>query len=288
MEIGLLDLGKQYDGVSTTDRVEATLQLARAAENAGAGRFWLAEHHVPDVALHAPEVILPLVAAATGHIRIGAAGVLLRYYSPLKVWETYSTLAAAFPGRVDLGLVRGPGVVDDGVARQLVWGNEVELSQQSFDDKVRELHRISTQGTGARGLVHSDPAPAVWMLGSGASSAVLAAELGTPYGYMCFVPAAFGLAAETLALLGPPRPRVVLALSVACATSSAVGHAIDEACVRRGFWRANVAGSVSECAERLAELVEPFTPDEVVIACLSPRPEDQLGLIPLVRTLTNG
>ena len=285
MEIGLLDLGKQYDGVSTTKRVEATLQLARSAEDAGAGRFWLAEHHVQDVALHAPEVILPLVAASTQQIRIGAAGVLLRYYSPLKVWETYSTLAAAFPGRVDLGLVRGPGVVDDEVARQLVWGNEVELTHQSFDDKVRELHRISLEGTGVRGLVATDPAPTIWMLGSGPSSAILAAELGTPYGYMCFVPAAFGLAAETLALLGPPRPRVVLALSVACAISSAIGHSIDEACVRRGYWRANVAGSVNECAERVAEIVEPYSPDEVVIACLSPRHEDQLGLIPLVGAL---
>lgn len=287
MDVGLLDLGKRYEGVAAAERVVLTLQLARAAELAGATRFWLAEHHVQDVALHAPEVVLPLVAAATEHIRVGAAGVLLRYYSPLKVWETYCTLTAAFGDRVDLGLARGPGVVNDDVARQLVWGNELELTQPSFDAKVRELRRLSAEGTGARGLVQSGPAaPALWVLGSGPSSASLAAELDTAYGYMCFVPASLGLAADTLALLGRPRPRVVLTLSVACATSSAVGHAMDERCVRRGLWRANAAGSVNECVEQLVELVQPYAPDEVVIACLSPWHQDQLGLIPLISALT--
>lgn len=285
MEVGILDLGKRHDGVSTTERIAATVQLAREAEQAGATRFWLGEHHVSDVALHAPEVILPLIAAATEHLRVGAAGVLLRYYSPLKVWETYCTLAAAFPDRVDLGVVRGPGVVDDDVARQLVWGNEAELAQESFDEKVRELHRLSTLAAGQSGLVATDPQPTIWMLGSGASSAILAAELGTSYGYMCFVPAALESAAHTLGLLGQPRPRVVLALTVACASSSAMGHTIDEACVRRGYLRANVAGSTAQCAQRVRALVEPFTPDEVVLCCLSPRPQDQLALIPLIRAL---
>ena len=286
MQIGLLDLGKHYDGVSTTDRVAETIRLAQAAETAGAGRYWLAEHHVPDVALHAPEVVLPLVAAATDQIRVGAAGVLLRYYSPLKVWETYCTLAAAFPDRVDLGLVRGPGVADQEVARQLVWGNEFELTPESFDEKVRDLHRLPEQVPGPSGVLASDPKPALWTLGSGPSSAVLAAELRTAYGYMCFVPAALELAAQTLGLLGQPRPRVALALSVACAASSALGHTIDEACVRRGFLRANVVGSTNECAERLLELVEPFAPDEVLVSCFSPRQQDQRAIIPLIRTLT--
>lgn len=287
MDIGLLDLGKHYDGVATTDRIAATMRLAQAAEVAGAGRFWLAEHHVRDVALHAPEVILPLVAAATDQIRVGAAGVLLRYYSPLKVWETYCTLAAACPDRVDLGVVRGPGVADNEVARQLVWGNETELTPESFNEKVRELHRLPEQVPGPSGVLPSDPKPALWLLGSGPSSAVLAAELRTSYGYMCFVPAALELAAQTLSLLGQPRPRVVLALSVACAASSALGHTIDEACVRRGFLRANVAGSTKECAERLLELVAPYAPDEVLVSCFSPRREDQFALIPLIRTLTD-
>jgi luciferase family oxidoreductase group 1 len=287
MDVGLLDLGKQYDGVSTTDRITATMQLAREAESAGATRFWLGEHHVRDVAVHAPEVVLALIADTTTHIRVGAGGVLLRYYSPLKVWETYCTLAVAFPNRIDLGLVRGPGVVDADVARQLVWGNEIELEPGSFDEKVRELHRISTRGAGPSGLVPSDPKPVIWLLGSGASSALLASELRLSYGYMCFVPAALESAANTLALLGRPRPRVVLALTVACASSSAMGHTIDEACVRRGYHRANVAGSTDECAQRLLDLIEPFAPDEVAISCLSPRREDQFALIPLIHALTS-
>jgi luciferase family oxidoreductase group 1 len=285
VDVGILDLGKRYDGFAADERVVAALQLARAAELAGASRYWLAEHHVPDVALHAPEVILPLIAAATERLRVGAAGVLLRYYSPLKVWETYSTLAAAFGDRVDLGIVRGPGVADDRVARRLVSGNTLELAPTSFDDKVRELSRLATLGTDVRGLGSDEPAPTLWMLGSGPSSARLAAELGTAYGFMCFAPQAMSLAGKTLTELGHTRPRVVLALSVACADSSAAGHAMDERCVDRGLLRANAAGSVDECRETIMRLTSPLRPDEVVLACLSPRYDDQRELLPLVTAM---
>ena len=42
-------------------------------------------------------------------MRVGSAGILLQYYSPLKVAENFRTLEAMFPGRIDLGVTRaGP------------------------------------------------------------------------------------------------------------------------------------------------------------------------------------
>ena len=38
-----------------------------------------------------------------------AGGVLLPYYSPLKVAEVFRMLEAMFPGRIDLGIGRAPG-----------------------------------------------------------------------------------------------------------------------------------------------------------------------------------
>lgn len=288
MDVGFLDLGKKFEGVAPHERILASLELARAAETAGARRYWLAEHHVPDVALHAPEVVLALAASATESIRIGSAGVLLRYYSPLKVWETYLTLAAAFGNRIDLGLVRGPGVVDPAVANELVSGNAAELAPEAFDAKVRELHRLSQAGHAARGLGGEAAAPTMWMLGSGATSAVMARELNLPYGYMCFVPRALDEAARTLALVEPRRRRVVLAVSVAAGATSAEGHAISERCVSRGFLRANVSGSVADCREQVLNLTKSCAPDEVVLACLSPRHEDQTAAIAVVAALAEG
>lgn len=286
MNVGFLDLGKRYAGLTASERVVAALQLARAAEVAGADRWWLAEHHVGDVALHAPEVILALVAAATERIRVGPAGVLLRYYSPLKVWETYVTLAAAFGNRVDLGVARGPGVADEAVARSLVSGNETELDAKSFAAKVRDLRALGRTGTGPRRLDTEGVAlPELWLLGSSPGSAVLARELGTAYGFMCFTDRALSVCAQSLSARGSQSSPAVLAVSVAVAATEGMALDIDDRCEREGLLRATVVGSTGNCRAQVVELVERFGADGVVLACLSPRLEDQHRLVVLIAAL---
>jgi alkanesulfonate monooxygenase SsuD/methylene tetrahydromethanopterin reductase-like flavin-dependent oxidoreductase (luciferase family) len=53
-----------------------------------------------------PEILLGQLGAHTRRIRIGTGGVLLPYYSPLKVAEVFRMYEALFPGRVDLGIAR--------------------------------------------------------------------------------------------------------------------------------------------------------------------------------------
>src|SRR5690625_7584437 len=45
----------------------------------------------------------------TEKIRIGAGAVLLPYYKPFRVAETYNLLATLYPDRIDLGIGRAPG-----------------------------------------------------------------------------------------------------------------------------------------------------------------------------------
>lgn len=49
------------------------------------------------------------VPDATSSIRVGSGGVLLPYYSPLKVAEASRMLHALRPGRIDLGVGRAAG-----------------------------------------------------------------------------------------------------------------------------------------------------------------------------------
>ena len=56
-----------------------------------------------------PEVLIGPIASATEHIRVGSGGVMLPHYSPLKVAESFTILAALYPGRIDLGLGRAAG-----------------------------------------------------------------------------------------------------------------------------------------------------------------------------------
>ncbi len=53
-----------------------------------------------------PEALIGPIAAGTERIRVGSGGVMLPHYSPLKVAETFTILAALYEDRIDLGLGR--------------------------------------------------------------------------------------------------------------------------------------------------------------------------------------
>ena len=92
---------------------EFTLSLAQIAEECGYARFWHTEHHDANLQIACPEVVIAAVAANTRRIRVGAAGILLNYYSPFKVAEVFHTLSALFPDRIDLGIARGAGAAPE-------------------------------------------------------------------------------------------------------------------------------------------------------------------------------
>jgi luciferase family oxidoreductase group 1 len=99
-----LEHAKDEDSAATLRRAIA---LARHCEQLGCTRYWIVEHHnVAFEACPAPEVLASALAAATSRIRIGTGGMLLNNYSPYKVAEQARTLAALFPGRIDLGFGR--------------------------------------------------------------------------------------------------------------------------------------------------------------------------------------
>src|ERR1041384_6821860 len=90
LKIGVVDQSPVRTGGSGADAGRETLCLARRCEALGFSRYWLAEHHSTNsFAGSAPEVLLPMVAAATRHMRVGTGGVLLTHYSPFKVAEQF-------------------------------------------------------------------------------------------------------------------------------------------------------------------------------------------------------
>jgi alkanesulfonate monooxygenase SsuD/methylene tetrahydromethanopterin reductase-like flavin-dependent oxidoreductase (luciferase family) len=105
--LSILDLAIVPDGATGAEAIGASLDLAVAADRLGYRRVWYAEHHLaPGVASAAPAVLAALAASRTSRIRVGSGAVLLSTTSPLVAAEQFGTIAAAFPGRVDLGLGR--------------------------------------------------------------------------------------------------------------------------------------------------------------------------------------
>ncbi|RVD14531.1 MsnO8 family LLM class oxidoreductase, partial [Mesorhizobium sp. M4B.F.Ca.ET.017.02.2.1] len=134
--LSVLDLSPIAEGSDASRSLANSLDLARHAERLGYRRYWLAEHHnMPGIASAATSVVIAHVAGGTRTIRVGAGGIMLPNHAPLVIAEQFGTLAALFPGRIDLGLGRAPGT-DMATARALRRNME---ASDNFPQDVVEL-----------------------------------------------------------------------------------------------------------------------------------------------------
>ena len=179
----LLDLVPVVEGGTVAGALANAADLARHAETLGFTRYWVAEHHgMAGIASAATSVVIGHVAAATGHIRVGAGGIMLPNHAPLVIAEQFGTLDALFPGRIDLGLGRAPGS-DQRVARAL--RRTLESDPNAFPQDVLELQSFFADDgrTGIRATPGAGADVEMWILGSSLFGAQLAAALGLPFAF---------------------------------------------------------------------------------------------------------
>ena len=138
LSLAVLDfVGIEY-GESAAESVAGAVGIAKAVEAAGYRRYWVSEHHnMTSLACSAPELLIAHVGAFTTSIRVGAAGIMLPNHAPLKVAETFRTLLAMYPGRIDLALGRAPGT-DPLTAHVLRRGHVIDPGTE-FPGQVAEL-----------------------------------------------------------------------------------------------------------------------------------------------------
>jgi len=138
---------------------------------------------MPGIASAATAVAICHVAGGTSTIRVGAGGIMLPNHSPLVIAEQFGTLAALFPGRIDLGLGRAPGT-DALTARAL--RRDAMTNPDDFPDDVLELQayfRPARPGQQVRAVPGAGLEVPIWILGSSLFGAQLAARLGLPYAF---------------------------------------------------------------------------------------------------------
>ena len=179
----ILDLAPVTEGSDAAQAFRNTLDLAQLGERLGYRRYWLAEHHnMPGIASAATAVLIGHVAGGTTTIRVGAGGIMLPNHAPLQVAEAFGTLAALYPGRIDLGLGRAPGT-DQSTAIAL---RRYVDSADAFLQDVRELlgyFEPARPGQSVRAVPGAGIDVPVWLLGSSLFSATLSAQLGLPFAF---------------------------------------------------------------------------------------------------------
>ncbi len=229
MLLSVLDQSPIPEGSTGGDALHNTLDLARLADRLGYHRYWVAEHHGgPMLASASPEALIGPIAAATERIRIGSGGVMLPHYSPFKVAETFTILAALFPGRIDLGLGRAAGT--DPLTTFALQRDRRQASPDDFPQQLSELLAYFEDSLPAdhpfqrlAGMLPGLPElPAVWLLGSSPQSAIWAGQLGLPYAFADFInPGGSEIAELYRERFEPARelsaPRTAVAAWVLCA-----------------------------------------------------------------------
>lgn len=166
------------------DALSSMVRLAQGVEALGYGRYWVAEHHnTRKFASSATALLVQDVLAKTSTIRVGAGGIMLPDHAPYLVAEDFGTLAALYPGRVDLGVGRAPGT-DPRTAHAIRGGRD---ACDKFPQDVQELLGYFA-GTEP---VHAYPAEnrdvPVCVLGASTLSAHLAATLGLPFAFAAHI-----------------------------------------------------------------------------------------------------
>lgn len=221
--LSVLDLVTVREGGTVAEALSVTVETARVAERTGYKRYWVAEHHgMEGIAGGAASVVLAHLGNATSTIRIGAGGIMLPNHTPYVIAEQFGTLAALFPGRVDLGLGRAAGA-DGRLAYAL--RKDLMAAAERFPQDVVEL-RARFAGSAADGVPAPQAAGAdveMWILGSSLFGAQLAAVLGLPYAFAShFAPAMLGEAARLYRERFQPsetldRPHFMAAINVLAA-----------------------------------------------------------------------
>lgn len=127
------DLTNAPDGTleSPARVLRDVVEQATLADQAELDAFGVGEHHRPDFAISAPEVILAAIAARTRRILLGSAVTVLSTDDPVRVYERFSTLDAVSNGRAEVILGRGSFTES-----YPLFGYDLSRYNELFEDKL--------------------------------------------------------------------------------------------------------------------------------------------------------
>src|ERR1700686_1608564 len=226
LAVSVLDFVGMRVGESAGGAIARSVDLAQHVEQLGYKRYWLAEHHsISGLACSATPVLIWHVAAATKTIRVGSGGIMLPNHAPLIVAEQFGTLAALYPGRIDLGLGRAPGT--DQFTMHALRRN-LHAAGDDFPQDVLELmgyFRPAEPGQRIQAVPGAGLEGPTCILGSSLFGAQLAGALGLPYAFAShFAPAELHGAMEIYRSRFKPseqlgKPYVMLGINVIAAES---------------------------------------------------------------------
>lgn len=271
LPLSILDLAPVSDGTSTATALQEIIRLAQLGDELGFTRVWYAEHHgMPSIASSSPEVLIATAAANTGRIRVGSGGVMLPNHVPLRVVETYRTLAGLNPGRIDLGLGRAGGSDGRTLSALRSVGGEY-FAQELAELLAFEEGNFAPDHPFHPVLVVPErvPLPPIYLLGSSGASAQAAGQLGVGYSFAAHfsqTPAAPAFEAYRAAFTTTeafPKPHAIIALSALVAPTDEEAQFLSRS--QELSWALFHSGEIRKLVSPEAAAAHEYTPGQMRI-----------------------
>ena len=125
---------------SEAERIDATVQIAKKAEEVGLDVFAVGEHHNPPFFSSSPTTLLAYIAAQTATLKVSTSTTLITTNDPVRIAEEYAMLQHLAKGRMDLMLGRG------NTAPVYPWfGKDIRQSLPMALENYNLLHRLWTE-----------------------------------------------------------------------------------------------------------------------------------------------
>src|SRR5580704_18827916 len=128
---GDVTAGADGKPLSHAQVIRNVVDEAVLADGLGLDFIGLGEHHRPDFAISAPDVVLAAIAARTKRIHLGSSVTVLSSDDPIRVFQRFSTLDALSNGRAEVMLGRGSFIESFPL-----FGFDLDKYEELFNEKL--------------------------------------------------------------------------------------------------------------------------------------------------------
>ena len=140
------------------------------ADQSGVYVFGVGEHHRPDFAVSAPEIVLAAIASRTERIKLTSAVTVLSSDDPIRVYQRFATVDAISNGRAEVSLGRGSFTESFPL-----FGFDLADYDRLFEEKLKRFAEVHA-GTGKQQVYPKTSHPAgmpVWIAVGGTPESVV-------------------------------------------------------------------------------------------------------------------
>lgn len=145
MELGIgmfgdVQIGTDGKPQPAQKRLQEIIEEIKLMDEAGLDFFGIGEHHRPDYAVSAPEIVLAAASTVTKNIKLGSAVSVLSSSDPVKLYQSFATVDLISNGRAELMAGRGSFIESFPL-----YGHDLKDYDALFDEKLRLLVQINEQ-----------------------------------------------------------------------------------------------------------------------------------------------